>query len=99
MRKRTRTIYTATEKALMWERWQKGDCLNTIARLFDTSHSAISNIVYENGGIRPAQRKRSSTALTLDEREEISRVGIPVNLISHSGALDHLHLVTIESGY
>ena len=73
MRKRTRTIYTADQKALMWERWQKGDCLNTIARLFDTSHSAISLIVYSNGGIRPAQRKRSSMALTLDEREEISR--------------------------
>jgi len=73
MRKRTRTIYTATQKALMWDRWQKGDTLNTIARLFDTSHAAISNVVYENGGIRPNQRKRSSTALTLDEREEISR--------------------------
>jgi len=73
MRKRTRTIYTATQKALMWDRWQKGDALNTIARLFDTSHTAISNVVYENGGIRPHQRKRSSTSLTLDEREEISR--------------------------
>jgi len=73
MRKRTRTIYTATQKSLMWDRWQKGDTLNTIARLFDTSHAAISNVVYENGGIRPHQRKRSSTALTLNEREEISR--------------------------
>jgi len=73
VRKRTRTIYTATQKALMWDRWQKGDALNTIARLFDTSHAAISNVVYENGGIRPHQRKRSSTSLTLDEREEISR--------------------------
>jgi len=57
----------------MWERWQKGESFNTIARLFDTSHSAISRIMYENGGIRPQERKRSSMALTLDEREEISR--------------------------
>jgi len=57
----------------MWERWQKGDALNTIARLFDTSHAAISRVVYDNGGIRPHQRTRASTVLTLDEREEITR--------------------------
>ena len=68
MRKRTRRVYTDSQKAIMWDRWKKGDNLNTIARLFDTSHSAISLIVYSNGGIRPAQRKRSSMALTLDER-------------------------------
>ena len=73
MKRKTRTIYTANQKALMWDRWQKGDALNTIARLFDTSHAAISNVVYDNGGIRPHQRKRASTALTLNEREEISR--------------------------
>ena len=73
MRKRTRRIYTDSQKAIMWDRWKKGDALNTIAKLFDTSHSAISLIVYENGGIRPQPRKRSSGALTLDEREEISR--------------------------
>ena len=65
MRKRTRTIYTATQKALMWDRWQKGDALNTIARLIGTSHAASSHVVYENGGIRPHQRKRASIALTL----------------------------------
>ena len=73
MTRRPRTIYTQAQKAIMWDRWKKGDNLNTIARLFETSHAAISNVVYENGGIRPQLRKRSSGALSLDEREEISR--------------------------
>jgi IS30 family transposase len=73
MTRRPRTVYTQAQKTIMWDRWKKGDNLNTIARLFDTSHSAISLIVYENGGIRPQPRKRSSGALSLDEREEISR--------------------------
>jgi IS30 family transposase len=39
----------------------------------DLSHSSIQRILTENGGIRPRQRKRSSLALTLAEREIISR--------------------------
>jgi IS30 family transposase len=70
---RARTIYTQAQKTIMWDRWKKGDNLNTIARLFETRHAAISNVVYENGGVRPQPRKRSSGALSLDDREEISR--------------------------
>ncbi len=44
-----------------------------IARLFDRYHSLIHRIVVESGGIRPAERRRSREALTLIEREEISR--------------------------
>ena len=57
----------------MWERWQKGDSLHDIARLFDRGHSAIARILRETGGIRPRERKRSPLALTLSEREVISR--------------------------
>jgi hypothetical protein len=32
---RTRTFYTETEKALMWERWREGESLHAIAQLFD----------------------------------------------------------------
>lgn len=28
MKYRTRTFYTATQKALMWERWREGDTLD-----------------------------------------------------------------------
>jgi IS30 family transposase len=56
----------------MWERWQKGESLAQIAKLFDRGHSSIQHILAATGGIRPAQRSRSRFALTLAEREEIS---------------------------
>ncbi len=73
MKYRPRIYYTETDKALMWDRWQKGDSLHAIAKLFDRSHGSIAGILSRTGGIRPAQRKRSQRALTLAEREEISR--------------------------
>lgn len=73
MKQRPRIYYTDTQKALMWDRWQKGDSLETIARLFDRGHSSVQRILQESGGIRPPQGKRSRLALTLSEREEISR--------------------------
>jgi IS30 family transposase len=73
MKYRTRIYYTDSQKALMWDRWQKGDSLHAIARLFDRSHSSVHGILSRSGGIRPAERKRSFLALTLAEREVISR--------------------------
>ena len=70
---RPRIYYTEADKALMWDRWQKGESLNAIARLFDRHHSSVQRILSETGGIRPASRNRSRLALTLAEREEISR--------------------------
>jgi len=70
---RPRIHYTESQKALMWERWQKGESLQQIARLFDRNHSSIQGILAATGGIRPAPRIRSRWALTLAEREEISR--------------------------
>ncbi len=69
----TRIYYTETDKALMWDRWQKGESQQSIARHFGRSHSSIQGILARTGGIRPAQRRRSCIALTLAEREEISR--------------------------
>jgi IS30 family transposase len=73
MEYRPRIYYTEAQKALMWDRWQKGDSLESIARLFERRHSSVQRILQESGGIRPPQRKRSRLALTLSEREEISR--------------------------
>jgi IS30 family transposase len=73
MKQRPRIYYTENQKALMWDRWQKGDSLHQIAQLFDRHHPSIHRILAETGGIRPAPRHRSSSALTLAEREEISR--------------------------
>ncbi|MCH7821664.1 MAG: helix-turn-helix domain-containing protein, partial [Proteobacteria bacterium] len=73
MKQRPRIYYTETDKALMWDRWQQGESLHSIARLFGRHHSAIQGILSRTGGIRPRQRSRSRLALRLSEREEISR--------------------------
>ncbi len=73
MKQRPRIYYSDTQKALMWDRWKEGESLHSIARLFDRGHASVARILGETGGIRPAQRMRSSLALTISEREEISR--------------------------
>jgi len=70
---RTRIYYTDTQKAEMWDRWQRGETLHSIARLFDRHHTSVRGILAATGGIRPTERRRSRLALTLAEREEISR--------------------------
>ena len=73
MTRRSPIFYSDSQKALMWERWKAGDTLHQIAHLFDRSHSSVNRILAETGGIRPPARRRSRLALTLAEREEISR--------------------------
>ena len=56
MKKRRRRIYlTAADKAVMWDRWQKGDSLESIARFLI---AAIPRCAYpaQTGGIRPRTR-------------------------------------------
>jgi IS30 family transposase len=73
MKQRPRIYYSEAQKAMMWDRWRRGESLHDIAELFDRGHSSIQRILSETGGIRPAQRVRSRCALSLSEREEISR--------------------------
>jgi len=73
MKQRTRTFYSDSQKAMMWERWREGESLHKIAQLFDRAHTSVRNILARTGGIRPAQHCRSRLALTTAEREEISR--------------------------
>src|ERR1700733_8447868 len=73
MKYRTRTFYSDTQKAMMWDRWRQGEPLHDIARLFDRHHGSVGGILAQPGGIRPPQRVRSSRVLSLAEREEISR--------------------------
>jgi len=73
MRQRPRIYYTDSQRALMWERWKEGATLHQIARLFDRAHTSVRGVFAETGGIRPRERHRSRLALTLAEREEISR--------------------------
>ena len=73
MKRRSRIRYTDSQKAVMWDRWQQGESLHQIARLFDRHHSSVRGILAETGGIRPPTRRRSPRALSLAEREDVSR--------------------------
>jgi len=79
MTDRTRIKYTAEQKAEMWDRWPRGESLNSIGPAFDRPSSSIFSQLAPSGGMRPPIRQRSGLALTLSEREEISR-GIASNL-------------------
>jgi len=65
--------FTAAEKTELWDRWQRGESLKAIGRAFGKESSSIYFQVSPHGGIRPAPRCRSRLALTLSERETISR--------------------------
>jgi hypothetical protein len=45
MKYRTRTYYTSTQKALMWERWREGWTLHQIGQLFDRPHTSIHGVL------------------------------------------------------
>src|SRR6202043_2130644 len=64
---------SATQKSDLWCRWKAGQSLHEIGRAFGKEHSSIRCLVSRYGGIVPAVRRRSLLALTLREREEISR--------------------------
>ena len=73
MDQRFRRGFTAAEKTELWERWQRGESLKAIGRAFGKPASSIYFKIAPRGGIRPSPRRRSRLALTLSEREEISR--------------------------
>jgi DNA-binding CsgD family transcriptional regulator len=73
MARRFRRGFTAAEKTELWDRWQRGESLKAIGRAFGKPSSSIYAHVSPRGGIRPALRRRSRLALTLSERETISR--------------------------
>jgi IS30 family transposase len=70
---RRRIYFTEKQKAEIWDRWQRGESMSSIGRLFDRNSSSIYPLLARTGGIRPPERRRSRLALTLGEREEISR--------------------------
>jgi transposase, IS30 family len=79
--------FTAAEKAELWDRWQRGESLKAIGRAFGKPSSSIYFQVAPHGGIRPAARRRSRLALTLSEREEISK-GITAHQVAGPLAFD-----------
>lgn len=79
MKRRPRRYFTEAEMAEVWDRWRKGESLHAIARELGRYHSVVQSALARTGGIRPPPKRRSRLALTLAEREEISR-GVAVGL-------------------
>ncbi len=61
------------QRVEMWRRWKAGESLHEIGRAFGKAHGSIRFLLKLRGGIVPPTRRRSPRALTLAEREDISR--------------------------
>jgi len=72
-RKYKREGFSAAQKRELWARWKRGESLTAVARALGKRTSSIHVHLARTGGICPRPRRRSSLALTLAEREEISR--------------------------
>jgi len=70
---RKRREYSVAERRELWERWRRGESYADIARALDRVPATIYCTIRRQGGVAPRERRRSRLALTLGEREEISR--------------------------
>jgi transposase, IS30 family len=70
---RRQRAYSARERRELWERWRRGESVAEIGRALGRERRTVHRKISEYGGIAPAERRRSRLALTLQEREEISR--------------------------
>ena len=68
-----RSRLSPAQRTDIWSRWKAGQSLHEIGRAFGKPHSSIRCLLLPRGGIPPAVRRRSRLALTLAEREDISR--------------------------
>jgi transposase, IS30 family len=73
MKQRRRIYYSAAQRSEIWDRWQAGEPMSSIGRRFDRESSSVFSVIWPSGGIRPPARRRAGKALSLTEREEISR--------------------------
>src|SRR5712692_3078906 len=68
-----RAELSEVQKNDVWRRWKAGQSLHMIGRACGKPHTSIHCLLAHHGGIVPAVRRRSLLALTLAEREDISR--------------------------
>ena len=73
MNQRKPRRWTEAQKQAIWDRLDAGEPAATIARSLGRYPSAIRALQLATGGVRPAVRHRSLRALSLEDREEISR--------------------------
>ncbi len=78
--------FTEAERTEVWDRWQRGEAMRSIARRLGRQWSSVRTMIEDTGGVRPMPRRRSSRCLSLTEREEISRgvaAGESLRAIAH----------------
>ena len=73
MKYRHRIVFTDQQKAKTWDRWQRGESMNSLGRGFGRNSSSIYLLLARKGSVRPPDCTRSRLALTLGERGEMSR--------------------------
>ena len=73
MKQRRRIYYSSAQRSAIWDRWQAGESMSSIGRRFDRESSSVFSVISPTGGISPPVRQRPKQALSLFEREEISR--------------------------
>ena len=64
---------TEEQRSELWRRWRAGQTLIEIGAALGKPPASVFGWVRANGGFSPPNRKRRAGALTLEEREEISR--------------------------
>lgn len=69
----TRLKLSSVERRELWSRWKQGEPVVSIARGLQRSKHCLHRVVVAHGGIAPAERTRSARALSLSEREQVSR--------------------------
>lgn len=73
MAERGRPGLSTAQKAELWERWKQGNSLSDIGRALGKHAASVFSVLKSKGGIYRLRRRRSRRALTVSEREEISR--------------------------
>ncbi len=61
------------KKLVIWKEWERGTPMANIARVIDKPPATVFSYLQYHGGIRLRHRFRRAQALSLEEREEISR--------------------------
>ncbi len=65
--------FTEAERTEVWDRWQGGEAMRSIARRLGRESSSVRTMIEDCGGVRPVPRRRHPRHLSVVEREEISR--------------------------
>jgi IS30 family transposase len=62
-----------SERQEIWRRFREGESLRQIARGLARNASSVTDVVNARGGVAPVTSRRSARALTVQDREYISR--------------------------